>query len=347
MRGRVRSFRAPAKLGILLFLILLLTGSSHLTAQQTVDVEGRVAVERGQSAVAGATVRLENAEGMMIQQAFTSSSGQFSFSGLRKIAYRLEITAEGFQPYQQDLDLGVTAGTVVLSISLVPLGERKAQTAVGSALTDETAPKKARKEFEKGERALAAKNPEEARGHFEKAVTEYPCYARAQTSLAAALTALKDYSAAKNALRKAIECDPGFPDSSLLLGQMLNVERNFAESEKVLQEGVRLSPGAWQFYFEMGVTHFGLGQYAKAQEDYSKVLSLNSTPPAEFHVKFADLYVREGAYDKAYSEMDAYLHAEPNGRFAPKIRDIMRQMEAAGVLHPAQAKATTTTATKP
>ena len=61
------------------------------------------------------------------------------------------------------------------------------------------------------------------------------------------------------------------------------------------------------------------------------------SPPAEFHVKMADCYLKEKAFDKAYSQMDEYLKAEPDGRFAAKIKEIMQRMKAAGVLGQPQA----------
>ncbi len=320
---------------------------SPVFAEQTVDLQGQVNVERSQAVVAGATVRLETREGMLVMQAFTSSSGQFEFMNLQKAAYRLTVIAEGYQPFQQDVDLSASAGTVVDNLALVPQGPGKASSAEAPSLTDLNAPKKARKEFEKGDRALEAGNFSEARSHLEKAVAEYPCYARAQTDLAVVATVLHKYPSAEAALKKAIKCDPGFPDSYPLFGQVLNAQHRFAESEKVLQDGVRLSPGAWQFYYQLGIAHFGLGEYARAQEEYAKVLSLNPAPPAEFHVKFADLYVRVGAYAKAYAQMEAYLRADPSGRFAARIKEVMRQMESAGVVHPSQAKAAEPVATKP
>ena len=80
------------------------------------------------------------------------------------------------------------------------------------------------------------------------------------------------------------------------------------------------------------MAHFGLGQYSEAESEYLKVLALNSSPPAEFRVKLADVYLKEKAYDRAYSQMDQYLRAEPNGRFAGQVRSIMQQMKASGVL---------------
>ena len=52
------------------------------------------------------------------------------------------------------------------------------------SLTDQAAPKSARKEFKKGSRAWRENEPTEARKHQEKAVEEHPCYARAQAALA-------------------------------------------------------------------------------------------------------------------------------------------------------------------
>ncbi len=46
----------------------------------------------------------------------------------------------------------------------------------------------------------------------------------------------------------------------------------------------------------------------------------------------ADVYLKEKSYDKAYSHMDEYLKADPDGRFAAKIKNIMQQMKASGVL---------------
>ena len=74
---------------------------------------------------------------------------------------------------------------------------------------------------------------------------------------------------------------------------MLNSQRQFLDSAQVLEEGLRRSPGSWQFYYQLGVAHFGLGQYAEAESEYLKVLALNSSPPAEFRVKLADVYLKE------------------------------------------------------
>jgi len=121
-----------------------------------------------------------------------------------------------------------------------------------------------------------------------------------------------------------------------MYGQLLNLQQRFAEAEKVLSQGVRLAPGAWQFYYQLGIAHFGLGQYDKAEEAYLKVQPLNPDPPAEWYVKLGDVYLKVDNYTKAYETMQACLRAEPDGRFAGKVRKIMDEMEAAGVVRKSQ-----------
>ena len=55
---------------------------------------------------------------------------------------------------------------------------------------------------------------------------------------------------------------------------------------------------------------------------------LNPPAPPEVHVKLADVYFKERMFGKAYAEMQAYLVAEPDGRFAAKVKDLMRQMDS-------------------
>lgn len=314
-----------------LSLVVLSAGKGW--CQETVIVAGQVRSSGGHTIPSGVNLRFETAQGMLVEAQPANPDGQFEFTDLRKQFYRLTVTAQGFQTLQQDLDLSSSAGRVFINLFLRPVDGSRSERAAPGALSDQQAPKKARAEFAKGARALSNQKYSDARAHFEKAITQHPCYARAQTQLAITLIDLSDPIQAESTLHKSIECDPGFYEAHLVLGQLLNIQKRFAEGEKVLTEGLRLAPGSWQFYYQLGIANFGLGQYAGAREEYQKVLSLNPTPPPDYHVKVADVYLAEKAYEKAYTEMQAYLQAEPGGRFADKVRSIIQDMEAAGVLN--------------
>jgi tetratricopeptide (TPR) repeat protein len=115
-----------------------------------------------------------------------------------------------------------------------------------------------------------------------------------------------------------------------LLGKVLNSQKRFAESEEVLKQGLRLSPEAWPLYDQLATAHYNEGQYAKAQEEWLRVLAIDPAPPAELHAKLAAVYLRGGARDKAYAEMQAYLRAEPTGRFASTFKAMLPRLGPSG-----------------
>jgi tetratricopeptide (TPR) repeat protein len=314
--------------------LLVLVASARALAQQDVDLYGRVRTDEGVVVKSGATARLETEEHELVSEQPVNTGGEFYFLHVAKREYLLTVTAEGFDTYQQQIDLGEVAGTYIVNVNLTPAHKTPRAPSPPPALSDTQAPKEARREYEKATKALATHKIGEAQEHLAKAVELYPCYARAQTDLGLIFSQQKDYAKSEAALKKSLSCDPGFVDAYVELGQLLNAETRFGEALPVLEQGARLSPGSWQFYFQSGAAHYGLKQYTAAESDYLKVQSLSSNPPPELHVKLADVYLRENAYDKAYANMQEYLKAEPQGRFAPRIRQIMKQMQARGVVAP-------------
>jgi Flp pilus assembly protein TadD len=309
-------------------------------------IEGRVQAVNGRAIPTIVTLKLMTPSGETVSERPATTNGQFDFSNLRHIAYVLTVSADGFETSQQLVDLGRSGGMVTLNIFLQPAPKAPPPIVASGSLTDTQAPKNARKELEKGEQALGKRDLSAARSHLAKAVQEFPCYARAQTELAMVLGSEAESREAEAALKKAIECDPGFADAYLQLGLVYISQKNYQASLTELTEGTRHAPAAWQFYFQIGIAHYALGQFHEAEQDFLKAQSFNPPQQEDIQIKLADVYLKEGQYGKAYSEMQTYLAANPQGRFAEKIKDIMHQMESTGAVHPATAR-TPTPAPKP
>jgi tetratricopeptide (TPR) repeat protein len=278
-------------------------------------------------------------DGNILSERPADSDGTFYFDDLHEKRYRIVVFAPGFETHQQMVEFGQGIRLAVCNVTLVPVTKDSDEAAAAEPRSDSRAPKNARKEYEKASKDLAARDFDKAKADLEKAVKLYPCYARAQAHLATVLEVRHDSAGAEAALRKAIECDPDYLSSYIVLGQMLNDQRRFAESLPVLEAGARRAPSAWQLCYQLGVAYFGLDQYAKAEKEYQNVLEFNPSPPAELPLRLADIHLKEKAYDKAYAEMKQYLQADPTGRFAGKVRGIMQQIDASGVLnHPSTQK---------
>lgn len=308
------------------------SGSAALGQFEGITLEGRVRTNQGQSVAGGAIVHLQTAGAMDAGQQFTASDGGFSFPNIAKTVYVVTVTAKGFESYQTTLDLSKSSSEYFLNVFLVPAGEAVQNPAALMSRSDQQAPKKARKENQKGVRALGQKNFAAARAHFEKALSIDRCYARAQANLAVVLEQQHQMESAIVLLRKSLKCDPEYLDSYIELGQFLDAQGKFSEGQAVLEEGVRRSPSTWQFYYELGLAEFRRGDYERAEASFNKVKFFNHSPPAELYVKLADLYVKERAFPKAYGAMQEYLRAAPKGRYAARVKSIMQQMETAGVV---------------
>ncbi|HMD98536.1 MAG TPA: tetratricopeptide repeat protein [Terriglobia bacterium] len=328
---------------VLALLCLTLASAPSARAQHTqhtitdfpqVAVEGTLRMDTAAKQPTGATLTIANSDGEVVDEQSVSTNAQFHFEGLRAGTYVLIATADGYEPYQQTLDLTHSVSRAFVNITLKPASSSALPTGNLPSRTDALAPGKARKEWEKGSHALASRKLDEAQAHFEKAVAAYPCYARAQTDLALTLMREGQSPHAEAPLKKSVECDPDYVDAYLQLGRLLNEQQRFTESRRVLAEGVRRAPSSWDFYFQLGQADFGLKEYPNAEQEYHQAQSFGLAVPSVIHERLAAVYLKESEYSKAYAEMQAYLAEDPDGHYAAGIRTLMQQLQSAGLVHP-------------
>ncbi len=307
--------------------------ASSPAVRTTVVLAGQVRSSDGHAIRTGVIVTLETVDHVPMATKQADSDGQFEFDSVPGNAVLLRVSAQGFHTFQQRLDeVMFIQYRTVINVVLKPVGQSESEEAAPAVLTDQKAPQKARDELVKGVQALLKEKYSDARTHFEKAIAIYPCYARAQTELAIVLIPSGDFSQAESALRKSIQCDSGYHQARLVLGQLLNMQKRFGESQKTLSEAIRLNPSSWELYYQLGVADFGLGEHARAAEEFEKVLSFNPAPPSYYYARAADAYLAQKTYDKAYAMMQDYLRIDPHGQFAEKIRATIQKMEVQGVL---------------
>ncbi|MBZ5516340.1 MAG: carboxypeptidase regulatory-like domain-containing protein, partial [Acidobacteriia bacterium] len=221
---RLRAFLRALRLRRVVFKTCLLivfaapAAPSGLSQQLPVSIQGQVHTGDGSPLPNDITVRLEEAEGASMAQQFVGIDGKFEFRDLKEGLYRLRVTAEGYKTALQDVDTHWYASRYP-DIYLVrqDTKETPGPPSRTVASTDLAAPKKARKAYEKGRAALQKGNSEEARRQLEKAVAEYPCFARALTSLGVARSFQGQFEPAESSLKKALECDSGYLEAYVQL----------------------------------------------------------------------------------------------------------------------------------
>jgi tetratricopeptide (TPR) repeat protein len=318
--------------GAVLFTAALASPGQHTALLHNITLRGQVRTRDGQVIPVGVTVTLETQEGMPVMTRAMDSSGDFEFAGLVAGNYSLSVKADDFQPYQQSLDLS-DAWIIYYSVKIVllPLDKSKVKLSALPSLTDQAAPKNARKEFEKGTHVWRENKLTEARTHLEKAVEEYPCYARAQAALAEVDLAERKLESAEARYKQAIHCDGAYLDAFYSLARLYMTENKPQDSETILGEALRLAPNAWLFHYQLGMVHFAKGEYQKASRDFLTAQSLHPDMPAEFHAKLANTYLKTGEYRKALAEVDTYLRLSPQGPYATSAKKISEVLRSGGV----------------
>jgi tetratricopeptide (TPR) repeat protein len=306
--------------------------SPGLSQRLPVYIQGQVHTGDGSPLPNDITVRLERAEEVSTVQQFVGADGKFEFRDLGVGVYRLRVTAKGYKTVLQDVDTHWYAINVDIYLVRQDTKETPGPPSRTVAITDLAAPKKARKAYERGRAALQKGDSEGARQQLEKAVAEYPCFARALTSLGVARSMQRRFEPAESSLKKALQCDGGYLEAYLQLAILLNVERKYAENIANLQTALGHFPGEWELYAQLGAAEGGTGRYSEAEQAFAKAESLNPMLPPEFHLKVAERYVSWKQYDRARAEMRAYLAAEPNGRFAEETRRTISNMESSGLV---------------
>jgi tetratricopeptide (TPR) repeat protein len=318
---------------VLTVCVLILVCQPAAFCQRSTSLSGRVTTRDGVTIPFGVTVTLRTNAGQLVVSQPVDSAGHFEIDGLQRIDYRMVVTAKGFRPAELDADLRYSGGSVTINVQLTPEPTRRPNKGAVTSVAELRVPAAARNKYQKGSRAFQQRRYSVAQRYFEQATQDYPCYARAQVDLATVLIIRKtDSVGAETRLRKAIQCDATFLDAYIELAQLLNAKGQYKQSVKVLRQGMQHSPDAWQFHFQLGVANYGMKNYSEAEKELGEVSRLNKTPPPILYVKLADVYLRESKYPEAYSEMEKYLRKDPEGRFAPKIHTVMKEMRAAGVL---------------
>ena len=314
-------------------VLLIACCTAPLFAQEGGAIEGQIITLDSSPVPSDITVRLEAAENSYLDQTVVGSDGKFTFDNLKPGLYRVVVTAGGYKSATHTVDMNWLASRQA-RILLVPETKARFSSPSSSTVTasDLSAPKTARKEFEKGVQDLENGNFGGARKHLDKALAEHPCYVRAHTMRGVALSLKGQFEDSDAAFNKAIDCDAGFVEAYIQYAKVLNAQNKYQACVATIQKGLRRFPSEWLLHYQLGIAMDGSGDYTTAEEALLKAQSINPEVPPEFHLRIADVYLNMQKYEKAHAEMASYLRAAPRGSYSEPTRKIMRQLEKSGMV---------------
>jgi tetratricopeptide (TPR) repeat protein len=291
------------------------------------EVSGQVRAASGQETVANVVVKIERFSGGVVDQVATDGTGRFRFSRLAPGQYVVSATAEGYAVRTQQLDINRLIPRQYVVLQLQPV-EATFRVEKRNGVVDASVPEKAREEFEKGEKALHSKKPDEAITHLETAARLAPDFFEAHTALAEAHMQAQHWEQAERELRRALEIKPKATATLITLGEVYRKWKKYAEAEKTLVEALKLDRGSWQGHFTLGRVYYESGEVAKAAPHVGQSLAINPDYP-EGHLLAGNIFMRLSMPQNALVEYEEYLRLAPSGEFSKQTAENVAKLRKA------------------
>jgi len=195
--------------------------------------------------------------------------------------------------------------------------------------TTQSAPKEARKNYDKARELLAKGKTDEAQKSLEKAVAGYPQFAAAWNELGDMYFKKGALADARNAYKSAIGADSLFIPPVQGLALVAFREDKWDEVLQLTSEVIRMDaqdfPGA---FFLNGIAKYRQRDFDAAEKSTRQAIQLDSLhqyPQAQYQLGL--ILMMKGNFPGASEQFSGYLAANPNGDDAAGARAQLSAME--------------------
>ncbi len=292
----------------------------------------RVTYDNERGTPANIRVELMSAFGGTVQTQTSQGVGAgVTFPNVAAGKYRLRVTTlDGSHTETEMFDINRNEAVHTEFVRI----KRPAQPQTSAELTvpasDINVPAKAKKEFDKGNEKLEAKNWADAKEHFERAIELYPQYAAAHSSLGMAYASLGQGEKAVATFREALKLDERQPPANIYLGQFYYDNQKFAEAVPYLDRAAAAAPGNPQVLTALANAQLKTGKLDDALANAHKVHRIPDHKKfAVSHLIAAEVLSSRKQDKEAAEEYKLFLHEDPKSPFAPRVHEALAKLEGA------------------
>jgi tetratricopeptide (TPR) repeat protein len=216
----------------------------------------------------------------------------------------------------------VDVGTIVLYPAVKVRGTM-------TSFTSLSAPKEARKAFERGEKALQQRKFAEAEKNLGAAVAAYAKYAAAWFQLGQAFQRMERNADARDAFNKALEADAHYVGPYIGLAQVAAVEQKWQEAADLSERGVTLDPLDFpEGFYLNAVANYNLQNFDQAERSARKAQRLDPLHQLPgSHLILAYILERRKEFAGEMEQLRAYLKYAPDGPSAARARTRLGELE--------------------
>lgn len=275
-------------------------------------------------------MKLYEPQGGLVDTAVTDTQERFYFQAVAPGDYTLVTSKPGYLTKEQELKIRLAMPGRYVTVFLTAEGvlvKGKGKPQVSAA--ELALPPKVRDEFTKGKRELKRKKYAAAIRNLSAVTDNQPQFALGYEVLGAAYYRPRDPARAEVAFRKALDLDAKRPECYIHLGLLSYDQQRYADSQRYLESRLRIGAQSWLGHYQLGLTYFALENYSKSESEFRTTESLDPSFHG-VHVRLGNVYLRQQKPSLALAEFEQYLKRDPKGRFAPRVRKVVREMRATG-----------------
>ena len=319
----------------LLALLVLSACGAGLSQRLTVPKHTHLRVtltDEGHNPIRDATVELQDAVGgsSAMDQRNTDQNGRAEFDTITGL-HRIRITGADIQTYEGEVEIAYTE-----SYHNEPIRVRRNTASSAATVAPDAGgfvpairlkiPDNARKEFEKGSRALEDKNWASGREHFQAAIALYPDYDLAYNGLGFASSQLADIGAATQAFRKAIQLNDKFAGAQRNLARIMLSEHNYVEAALLLSQSLAVEPADPWALTNAAYAELQLHRFKEAADHATRVHALPHQGLSNAHVIAAYALDALGQRPEAIAQWKQYLEEDPKGLNVKRAQEELRRL---------------------
>lgn len=190
-------------------------------------------------------------------------------------------------------------------------------------------PRKAGAEMNRGMDAYSKGEMEKAAAHFEKAIAEYPSYARAYDMLGAIAMKGSNRSKARELFSKAIQADGAFWPAYVDLARMDLQGQDYAASESLLAKVIAANPLMPDAVALLATAEFANKEYDRALGDVERTHALpNHEQFAEVHLMAGKVLRMQNHPEAAIVQFELFLKEKPDSPQGESARQALAALRA-------------------
>ena len=278
--------------------------------------------------------------GAPINSVYTDDQGRFGFYALPGGFYDLVIQDDDYTPVSVRVVLNPDISpNSYAEITLTPTrDEAKPRSESGIAGSNRDVidlneyrrnyPRKAVKEYEKGQKASLDGEVETAIRHLQKSLQLAPDFYPAHNELGRLYLAKSNFTGAEEEFKQVISLNQTDPEAYLNLGNVYLLTRHYDQALQNVQSGLQRGPRSALGKFLLGSVYARMGKLADAERALHDCLQLDPKM-VRARLELVNVYLTQGNQLQAIAELKQFLRIAPKDPLVPKVKEVLARLEKA------------------